>query len=338
MSLLHPLIHDWNNEQRTVRTPVMLDDETLRDGLQSPSVRMPVDRREDRHPAGAWTRSASTRPTSGCRAPAPHVAADVERLARDDRRRAAADPGQLRRPDTSSPTSSRSPRSCSAPACRSSAARSSARARSGSTPRDGRSTTCRRPPRRPSRSPSRQGLTVMYVTEDTTRADPDVAAGAVHDGDPAPARRACALPTPSATPRRTARRAVVRFRQGSWSTELGVDAGIDWHGHRDRGFGVASALAALEAGATRLHGAALGIGERCGNTPIDLLLVNLVMMGYLDRDLTQPAGATARRSRGRATCRFPPNYPVVGARRLPHRHRRARRRGREGLAAAKIAR
>ena len=52
---------------------------------------------------------------------------------------------------------------------------------------------------------------------------------------------------------------------------------------------------ALEAGATRLHGAALGIGERCGNTPIDLLMVNLVMMGYRDNDLTGlPAYVQAR--------------------------------------------
>src|SRR5438552_4026949 len=88
-------------------------------------------------------------------------------------------------------------------------------------------------------------------------------------------------------------KAVVTFVK-SLIEELGVDAGIDWHGHRDRGFGVASSIAALEAGASRLHGAALGIGERCGNTPIDLLMVNLVMMGYRDNDLSSlPAYAQA---------------------------------------------
>src|SRR5207248_6670386 len=107
-------------------------------------------------------------------------------------------------------------------------------------------------------------------------------------------------------------KAVVRFVK-SVVADLGVaDVGIDWHGHRDRGFGVASSIAALEAGATRLHGAALGIGERCGNTPIDLLLVNLVMMGYIERDLTAlPAycQAVAR------ACDVPIayNYPVIGA-------------------------
>src|SRR4029077_8797914 len=79
-----------------------------------------------------------------------------------------------------------------------------------------------------------------------------------------------------------------------------------------RGFGVASSIAALEAGATRLHGAALGIGERCGNTPLDLLLVNLVMMGYRDDDLTTlPAYCEAV---SKATdVPIPANYPVVGA-------------------------
>ncbi len=91
-----------------------------------------------------------------------------------------------------------------------------------------------------------------------------------------------------------------------------MEAGIDWHGHQDRGFGVASALAALEAGATRLHGSALGIGERSGNTPMDLLLVNLVMMGYLDRDLSSLPGYCAAVSRA-CDVPIPVNYPVVGS-------------------------
>jgi isopropylmalate/homocitrate/citramalate synthase len=98
----------------------------------------------------------------------------------------------------------------------------------------------------------------------------------------------------------------------SIADDLGADVGIDWHGHRDRGFGVACSIAALEAGATRLHGAALGIGERCGNTPIDLLMVNLVMMGYRDNDLTglpEYCRAVARA----CDVRIAPNYPVIGA-------------------------
>src|SRR5205807_2675055 len=156
----------------------------------------------------------------------------------------------------------------------------------------------------------KEGLTAMYVTEDTTRADPESLRQLFTTAIRAGARRICVADTVGhATP--NGARAVVRFVK-ALIDELGVDVGIDWHGHRDRGFGVASSLAALEAGATRLHGAALGIGERCGNTPLDLLLVNLVMMGYRDHDLTGlPAycDAVARA----CDVRIAPNYPVVGA-------------------------
>ena len=87
--------------------------------------------------------------------------------------------------------------------------------------------------------------------------------------------------------------------------------GIDWHGHRDRDLAIINSIAAMDAGATRLHGAALGIGERVGNTPMDLLLVNLVLMGLRTADLTRLAeycDVTAE-----ATCtEIPPNYPVIG--------------------------
>ena len=86
---------------------------------------------------------------------------------------------------------------------------------------------------------------------------------------------------------------------------------MDWHGHRDRGFGLANAFAAIEAGATRIHGTALGIGERVGNTEMDLLLVNLVLMGIHEGDLTalpEYCELTA------SACQVPliHCYPVVG--------------------------
>src|SRR5204862_4753355 len=105
-------------------------------------------------------------------------------------------------------------------------------------------------------------LPVMYVTEDTTRADPASIRRLYTTAIRAGAKRLCIADTVGhATP--NGAKAVVNFVK-SLIAELGADVGIDWHGHRDRGFGVASSLAALEAGATRLHGAALGIGERCG--------------------------------------------------------------------------
>jgi 2-isopropylmalate synthase len=102
----------------------------------------------------------------------------------------------------------------------------------------------------------------------------------------------------------------VRFAQ-TVVAETGADVGIDWHGHNDRDMGTINALAALEAGASRVHGTILGIGERVGNTPMDLLMVNLVLMGWIDRDLTHLDDLvhTVSEATGEP---IPDNYPVFG--------------------------
>ena len=98
---------------------------------------------------------------------------------------------------------------------------------------------------------------------------------------------------------------------GEVVAECGGGIGIDWHGHRDRDFAVVNTLAALDAGATRLHGAAIGIGERVGNTPMDTLLVNLVLMGYIERDLSALVEYCETVSAATGVP-IPANYPVVG--------------------------
>jgi len=102
----------------------------------------------------------------------------------------------------------------------------------------------------------------------------------------------------------------VRFA-ASIIADTGADVGIDWHGHRDRDLAVVNSIAALDAGATRLHGAALGLGERVGNTPMDLLLVNLVLMGYVTRDLSKLAEYCRSVSEACGVA-IPENYPVLG--------------------------
>jgi 2-isopropylmalate synthase len=154
-----------------------------------------------------------------------------------------------------------------------------------------------------------EGLPVMYVTEDTTRADPDTLrqlySAAIHAG----AKRVCVADTTGhATPAGAA--AVVGF-VGEVIAACGGGVGIDWHGHRDRDLAVINSLAALEAGATRLHGAAIGIGERVGNTPMDTLLVNLVLMGSITRDLSALVEYCETVSEATGVP-IPPNYPVVG--------------------------
>jgi 2-isopropylmalate synthase len=123
-------------------------------------------------------------------------------------------------------------------------------------------------------------------------------------------KRVCVTDTVGhATPEGTT--GLIRFVREVVEQAGGADVGIDWHGHRDRGLGVANCLAAYRAGATRVHGCGLGIGERCGNAEIDLLLVNLKLLGWVDRDLT--ALAEYCRAVSEATgVPIPSNYPVVG--------------------------
>jgi isopropylmalate/homocitrate/citramalate synthase len=155
----------------------------------------------------------------------------------------------------------------------------------------------------------REGLPVMYVTEDTCRAHPDTLRRLYRTAIDCGVRRVCVTDTVGhATPHGA--RQVIRFVAGIVE-ESGADVGIDWHGHRDRGLGLANTLAAAAAGATRLHGCGLGIGERAGNAPMDLILVNLRLLGWIDRDLSGLGEYCRLISEG---CRvpIPSNYPVVG--------------------------
>jgi 2-isopropylmalate synthase len=156
-----------------------------------------------------------------------------------------------------------------------------------------------------------ENLDVMYVTEDTIRSNPNdlrlLLTAAVHAG----AKRVCLCDTVGAAVPQGVRNLV------SWVkallVELGVGGrvGIDWHGHRDRGLDVANTLAALEAGATRVHGTALGTGERVGNTPMEQLLVNLKLLGWRDDDLTRLPEYSTAVSRA-VGIPIPANWPIVG--------------------------
>ncbi len=153
------------------------------------------------------------------------------------------------------------------------------------------------------------GLPVMYVTEDTTRAKPEDLRRLYTTAVNAGARRVCVADTVGhATPPGAA--AVIRFVRALVDA-TGEDVKVDWHGHRDRGLAVANALTAVVAGADRLHGTALGVGERVGNTPMDLLLVNLQLLKWIDHDLTHLA-RYCRVVAETTGVPFPDNYPVFG--------------------------
>ncbi len=157
----------------------------------------------------------------------------------------------------------------------------------------------------------RRGVPVMYVTEDTTRAFPETIkrlyAAAINCG----ARHIVLTDTVGhATP--AGSRALVRFVIDEVVKPSGEEILISWHGHNDRGLSVINSLAAVQAGADVIHGCALGIGERVGNTPMDQVLVNLKLLGAIDQDLIKLKEYCDVASRA---CRvtIPPGYPVFGS-------------------------
>src|SRR5881275_81143 len=159
---------------------------------------------------------------------------------------------------------------------------------------------------------SSQNLSIVYVTEDTTRSKPADLRRLFLSAIGAGARRLCLCDTVGhATPEGT--RALVKFAE-SVVKESGVEVGLDWHGHNDRGLALANTLAAGAAGATRLHGCGAGIGERVGNTAIDQLLVNLKLLGhplYAQRDMTSLVRFVELAARATGA-QVPANYPVSG--------------------------
>jgi 2-isopropylmalate synthase len=234
----------------------MLDDETLRDGLQSPSVRAPTidEKIEILHHMDALGIDTADIGLPGA---GPHVARDVERLARaigDGRLKIRANCAARTLIADIKPIADIQQRTGVPIECG---------AFIGSSPirqfAEGWTIEFLQKCTEDALTfAAKQGLTTMYVTEDTTRADPASLRPLFTTAIRAGASRLCVADTVGhATP--NGARAVVHFVK-SVIRDLGVDVGIDWHGHRDRGFGVASSIAALEAGATRLHGAALGIG------------------------------------------------------------------------------
>jgi 2-isopropylmalate synthase len=303
----HPLIHDWNRPGEQPRRTVMLNDETLRDGLQSPSVRCPSieQKLEILH---LIDRLGIDTADLGLPGAGSHVVRDVERLAREiASQRLAVRANCAARTLVADivPVVEISQRTGIPIECCTFIGSSPLRQYAEGWTLDQLLGLTEEA----IGFAVREGLSVMYVTEDTTRADPETLRALYSTAIRAGAARVCVADTVGhATPVGAA--AVVRF-VGEVVAACGGGIGIDWHGHRDRDFAVSNTLAALDAGATRLHGTAIGIGERVGNTPMDMLLVNLVLMGYIERDLSAlvPYCETVSAATG---VPIPANYPVVG--------------------------
>lgn len=154
------------------------------------------------------------------------------------------------------------------------------------------------------------GLPVMYVTEDTVRTDPATMKKLYSTAIRSGARAMVLCDTVGhATPRGAYN--LVKFAIDEIVKPAGAPIRVDWHGHNDRGLAVANSLAAAAAGADQIHAAAISLGERVGNTPMELMLVNLRLFGIIDRDLSNLKKYSDTVSKATRTP-IPANYPVVG--------------------------
>jgi 2-isopropylmalate synthase len=157
------------------------------------------------------------------------------------------------------------------------------------------------------------GLPVMFVTEDTMRTDPATIVALYSTAIRAGARAIVLCDTVGhATPRGAYN--LVKFAVENVVEPSGERIRVDWHGHNDRGLAVANSMAAIAGGADQVHAAALALGERVGNTPMEVMLVNLRLLGvanFVGRDLAQLKKYSETVAYATNTA-IPPNYPIVG--------------------------
>lgn len=282
---LEHLIHDWNLDGERPARParrIEFDDETLRDGLQSPSVHDPSIE-EKLQILHFMDRIGIDNADIGLPGAGPHVQKTVERLARE-----IVEQKLSLYPSAAGRTHENDIRPIVEISQRVGIA-IEADLFIGSSPirqfaEEWDLDWIIEQSAKAVRFAVSQGLPVMYVTEDTTRAKPEEIEKLYTAAIEAGAKRVCIADTVGhATP--WGARNVVKFVRGIVD-RVNPEVKIDWHGHQDRDLGVINCIAALEAGADRVHGAAAGIGERVGNAPMDLLMVNLRLMGWIDNDLS----------------------------------------------------
>jgi 2-isopropylmalate synthase len=154
------------------------------------------------------------------------------------------------------------------------------------------------------------GLPVAYVTEDTTRSRPEVLTTLFRTAIDHGATRLCLSDTVGhATPDGV--RNLIQFTRNVVAG-TGATIGIDWHGHNDRGFALENAIWAFEFGADRVHATGLGIGERVGNAQMELLLLNLKLLGQLENQDLSKLLEYCHTVAAAVDWTIPINYPLAG--------------------------
>ena len=310
------LIYDWNNVPGASFTPtgkhgVLLNDESLRDGLQSPSVKDPAIEKkiEILHLMESLGINSLNLGLPGA---GPRAVADVERLAREivsSKLKIKANCAARTHENDIRPVAEIQQRTGFRIECATFIGSSPIRRYTENWTDDFLLQTTEKAVKF-ARS---LDLDVMYVTEDTTRCDPETIkrlySTAIRNG----ARSivicdTCGHVTPTGVT------ALIKFVMDEVVKPSGEDIRVDWHGHSDRGLAVPNSLAALAAGADCVHATALGIGERVGNTQMDQMLVNLKLMGvkpWAHQDLTN-LGKYCQAVSENTGVPIPLNYPVFG--------------------------
>lgn len=307
----HELIHDWNTFSGAEIPPgrrVMLNDETLRDGLQNPSVRDPSigEKIEILH---CMESLGIDTVNIGLPGAGPRAYADTEALARE-----IVNARMKIRPNCAARTHQNDIRPIIEISEKIGRPLEAATFL-GSSPirrlvEDWTVDHLQRTTEEAVKFAVSAGLPVMYVTEDTIRTDPSTVISLYSTAIRCGARAVVLCDTVGhATPRGAYN--LVNFVREEVVKPSGETIRVDWHGHNDRGLAVANSLAAVAAGADQIHAAALALGERVGNTPMELMLVNLCLMGVIAQDLSNLKNYSEAVSRATRTP-IPPNYPVVG--------------------------
>src|SRR5437870_6359952 len=305
---LDRLIYDWNRDGRAARADyraVELDDETLRDGLQGPSVRNPpleVKKRLLHLMDELRIDSADI----GLPGASPQARAAIVALAKETTKLKHLRPNCAVRThpdDVRGAIEASTEAGVAIEAC----------TFIGSSPirrfaEDWKLDTMIESVETSVTTLVKAGLPVMFVTEDTTRADPETLARLYETAIAAGAKRICVSDTCGHATPEGVRNLLAFIRD---EVVRGRDVKVDFHGHNDRGLGTINALTATAPG-DRVHGCALGIGERVGNTSMDQLLINLALSGLIDRDLRPLVEYTALVSE-HCGIPIPPNYPALGS-------------------------
>jgi 2-isopropylmalate synthase len=305
------LIHDWNKNSENPAGPIQLNDESLRDGLQSPSVRDPTiaEKIEILHLMEALGIDSLDLGLPGA---GPRAVEAVTALAReivDSKLKIHANCAARTHENDIRPIAEIVQKTGLPIEAATFIGSSPIRRFTENWTDDFLLTTTEKAVK----YAVSLGLDSMYVTEDTTRCDPETVKRLYATAISCGSRSIVICDTAGhATPVGTF--ALVKFVIDEVVKPSGENIRVDWHGHNDRGLAVANSIAAIAAGAHCVHACAVGIGERVGNTQMDQMLVNLKLMGIApwDRqDLTKlkPYCQAVSRATG---VPIPANYPVVG--------------------------